>query len=163
VDAHRSVAYVIGPYVKQGAVVSNHYTTVSMLRTIEEVLGLQPMGLNDALQPPMTDVFSQQKSNWTYTARVPDVLRSTKLPLAPAATQSGAAATVTAPVRDARYWAEKTRGFDFSVEDKIDSAAFNLVLWEGLKGGKTSYPAERDGIDRSKHRGEFLKEQRKGS
>src|SRR5262249_28990546 len=57
VDAHRSIAYVIGPYVRQGAVVSPRYNTVSMLRTIEAVLGIQPMGLNDAVQQPMSEVF----------------------------------------------------------------------------------------------------------
>ena len=40
VDAHRSIAFVFGAYVKKGAVVSEHYTTVSMLRTIEEILGM---------------------------------------------------------------------------------------------------------------------------
>ncbi len=39
VDAHRSIAFVFGAYVKKGAVVSEHYTTVSMLRTIEESAG----------------------------------------------------------------------------------------------------------------------------
>ncbi len=41
VDAHRSTAYIVGPYVKKGAVVSSYYTTVSMLRTMEDVLGLE--------------------------------------------------------------------------------------------------------------------------
>lgn len=48
-SAHRSLAFVLGPYVKQGAVVSKPYNTVSMVKTIEEVLGLEPLGLNDAL------------------------------------------------------------------------------------------------------------------
>ena len=55
VDAHRSIAFVAGPYVKHGAVVSRRYTTVNMVRTIEAVLGLAPMGLNDALAAPMAD------------------------------------------------------------------------------------------------------------
>ncbi|MHB1591855.1 MAG: bifunctional YncE family protein/alkaline phosphatase family protein, partial [Sulfuricella sp.] len=45
VDAHRSLAYLIGPYVKRNTVVSTRYTTVNLLRTIENVLGLSPMGL----------------------------------------------------------------------------------------------------------------------
>ena len=152
VDAHRSVAYVIGPYVRHRAVVSKHYTTVSMLRTIEEVLGMKPMGLNDALQPAMTEVFSQEQATWTYTARVPAVLRSTKLPLPPAR-GSGARsrAQVARPEHDSTYWAQQTRGYDFSVEDNIDSAAFNQVLWQGLRGDKP-YPSERDGKDLSKNR-----------
>ncbi|HKT49109.1 MAG TPA: hypothetical protein VJV96_02370, partial [Candidatus Angelobacter sp.] len=152
VDAHRSVAYVIGPYVRHRAVVSKHFTTVSMLRTIEEVLGMKPMGLNDALQPAMTEVFSQEQATWTYTARVPAVLRSTKLPLPPAR-GSGARsrAQVARPEHDSTYWAQQTRGYDFSVEDNIDSAAFNQVLWQGLRGDKP-YPSERDGKDLSKNR-----------
>jgi hypothetical protein len=80
VDAHRSAGFVIGPYVKQRAVVSRHYTTVSMLRTIEEVLGLPPMGLNDGLAEPMTEVFDLQQATWRYRAIVPEVLRRTDLP-----------------------------------------------------------------------------------
>ncbi|MGH9730658.1 MAG: bifunctional YncE family protein/alkaline phosphatase family protein, partial [Candidatus Acidiferrales bacterium] len=45
VDAHRSVALIAGAYVKQGAVVSTHYTTVNLLRTMEDILGMGPMGL----------------------------------------------------------------------------------------------------------------------
>jgi DNA-binding beta-propeller fold protein YncE len=65
VDAHRSIAYVVGPYVKQGAVVSTPYNTVSMLRTIEDVLGLEPMGLTDGLASPMADVFEDTLRPWT--------------------------------------------------------------------------------------------------
>src|SRR5262249_28651139 len=46
-DAHRSIAYVIGPHVKQGAVVSERFTTVNMLSTIVGILGLKPLGIND--------------------------------------------------------------------------------------------------------------------
>jgi hypothetical protein len=55
-----------------------------MLRTIEDILGLEPMGLNDGLQRPMGDVFSQELLPWSYTPIVPDVLRNTRLPLPPA-------------------------------------------------------------------------------
>jgi len=129
VDAHRSPALVIGPYVKHDAVISAHYTTVSLLRTIEEVLGLRPMGLNDAVQAPMTEIFDMKQAKWSYQARVPAVLRSTHLPLPAGAAQG----EVAKPLHNAQYWAEKTRGFDFSVEDRLDSAAFNQVLWEGLR------------------------------
>ncbi|MFX8953726.1 hypothetical protein ABTN07_20150, partial [Acinetobacter baumannii] len=49
VDARRSVALVAGAYVRQQALVSTHFTTVSMVRTIGALLGLPPLGLNDAL------------------------------------------------------------------------------------------------------------------
>jgi DNA-binding beta-propeller fold protein YncE len=156
VDAHRSIAYVIGPYVKQGAVVSARYNTVSMLRTIEEVLGLQPLGLYDALQPPMTEVFSTSQAAWTYSAHVPAILRTTQLPLPPPSRNQKK--TSFTPRHDANYWAEKTQGYDFSSEDKLDSAQFNLVLWNGLKGENQPYPSERDGRDLSKDRKRLLRE-----
>src|SRR5208337_907105 len=55
VDAHRSTAYVIGPYVKHHAVVSTSFTTLSMYRTIEDILGIRYSNLNDALAVPMAD------------------------------------------------------------------------------------------------------------
>jgi YVTN family beta-propeller protein len=155
VDAHRSIAYVIGPYVKQGAVVSTRFNTVSMLRTIEEVLGIKPMGLNDALQSPMSDVFSKETAAWSYSARVPAVLRSTQLPLPPGAEPKAGSPGEAATGHDAAYWAGKTAGFDFSSEDKLDSERFNLVLWNGLKGDQP-YPTERDGRDLRKNREKLL-------
>ncbi|MGC2698177.1 MAG: bifunctional YncE family protein/alkaline phosphatase family protein [Candidatus Angelobacter sp.] len=163
VDAHRSIAFIAGPYVKQGAVVSMHFTTVSMLRTIEEVLGIKPLGLNDAVQPPMAEVFSTRQESWTFNVRVPAVLRSTQLPL-PLVTpdKSGGLMVPQVPNHDAAYWADHTQGFDFSSEDKLDSSSFNLILWNGLKNDGESYPAERDGRDLRKNRRALLREFNKG-
>ena len=132
VDAHRSMAFVAGPYVKQHAVVSAHHTTVDMVRTIEDVLGLPPMGLNDALAAPMSDVFDTAQARWNYTAAVPNVLRSTKLPLPPATS----AERVIQPRRTAAWWATAMAGQNFAEEDRLDTAAFNRALWRGLKGEK---------------------------
>ena len=54
VDAHRSTAYIVGPYIKHSAVVSNYYTTVSLIRTMEDVLGLDHLNLNTATAAPMS-------------------------------------------------------------------------------------------------------------
>ena len=159
VDAHRSLALIAGPYVKQRALISKRFNTVVLLRTMEEVLGIKPLGLNDALQPPMSEVFSTQQAEWNYKARVPAILRSTNLPL-PAATAEDGHGTVGSG-HDAAYWAGKTKYFDFSAEDKLDSDSFNLVLWNGLKGESTPYPSERDGRDLSKNRDALLHAQRK--
>lgn len=149
VDAHRSIALVAGPFVKQGAVISQRYTTVSVLRTIEEVLGIKPLGLNDAVQAPMTEVFNSGSAPWAYEARVPVALRATQLPLPAAA--GGATASYT-PRHDAHYWEEQTQGMDFSAQDRLESARFNLVLWKGMMGEDVPYPAERSGKDlRNKH------------
>ncbi len=141
IDAHRSVAFVAGPYVKHGAVVSDRYTTVNMLRTMEEILGLKPLNFHDANARPMATVFDPKASRWTYSAKVPPMLRSTSLPLPP---RRQAEAAPVHPTHDAGYWAEKTRGMDFSSEDRLDPVLYNRVLWTGIKGN-TPYPETRDG------------------
>ncbi len=156
VDAHRSIALIAGPYVKQHAVISRRYNTVNVLRTIEEILGTKPLGLNDAVQPPMTEVFSIQQKSWTYKAAVPAVLRTTQLPL-PSAKKSSALPLVL-PQHDAAYWAEQTKDLDFNVEDRVDSAKFNLILWNGLKDGGEPYPEERNGRDLRKNRAAVLRD-----
>ncbi len=139
VDAHRSVAFIAGPYVKQGALVSERYTTVNMVRTIEEVLGLKPLNFHDANARPMAAVFDLKNARWHYEARVPDMLRTTSLPLPP---QKKAAAVH--PLHDAAYWAARTGGMDFSSEDKVDPVAYDRILWTGTMGN-VPYPARRDG------------------
>lgn len=146
VDARRSIAFVVGPYVKQHAVVSTRYTTVSVLRTIEAVLGLKPLGLNDALAAPMADLFDPAQASWTYQAHAADVLRKTALPI-PADRFVTATASIGAacPTRDAGWWAEAMKGQDFRTEDHLDTAAFNAALWRGL--GKGPEPVVRSGAD----------------
>ena len=144
VDAHRSIAFIAGPYVKQHAVVSDRYTTVNMVRTIEEVLGLKPLNLHDGNARPMTTVFDLTKSKWTYNALVPPLLRTTQLPLPPA---KQADAAPRKPLHDAAWWANATKGFDFSSEDRLQPAAYNKVLWTGTMGDKP-YPSARDGRNR---------------
>jgi len=143
VDAHRSIAFVAGPYVKHAIVVSHRYATVNLVRTMEMILGVNPMGLNDALAEPMAEVFDTSQGDWTYEARVPDVLRATSLPLPPIAAARAACAV---KVRSAGYWAAAMASQNFAEEDRLDTAAFNLALWRGLKGD-TPYPTTRDGRD----------------
>jgi len=141
VAAHRSIAFVAGPYVRQGAVVSDHYTTVNMIRTIEEVLGAKPLNFHDANARPMATVFDLKAAHWTYNAKVPPMLRSSTLPL-PALKKAEAAPVH--PLHTAAYWAAKTRGMDFSAEDRLNPAVYNRILWTGTNGD-TPYPAARDG------------------
>lgn len=163
VDAHRSLAYIVGPYVKQEAVVSTPYNTVSMLRTIEEVLGLEPMGLTDGLAAPMTDVFEETLRAWTYTAIVPEVLRTTQLPLPPKTARNSLPLTEFAqvlarPRGDAAYWEKVMAGQNFRVEDDLDERRFNQALWHGLMGEDTPYPTIRHGRDLSQEREHLLQE-----
>ncbi len=152
IDAHRSVLFVAGPYVKHGAVVSHRYATVNVLNTIEALLGTGPMGLNDALAEPMAEIFDTAQADWTFTATVPAVLRKTALPLPPVTT-----AEAGCPIRSrsGAYWAAAMAGQDFSREDHLDTARFNLALWKGLKGA-APYPEGRDGRDLRADRGRLL-------
>jgi DNA-binding beta-propeller fold protein YncE len=159
VDAHRTIAYAIGAYVKQGAVVSTRYTTVNMIRTMEDILGMQPLGLNDGLQGPMTEVFTRELKPWSYTPIVPQVLYTTTLPLPPpnSSNQLPAAKLRNTPaLHDAAYWASKTKGFDFKHSDHLDVARFNRVLWEGMKGENVPYPTARSGRDLRANRDKLL-------
>ena len=150
VDARRSVAFVVGPYVRHDALVSTRYTTINVLRTIEAVLGLKPLGLNDALAIPMADIFDPAQSKWSYRAQAADVLRTTQLPIPSgrfAANQSSAMACANHP---SSYWAAAMKGQNFEVEDRLDTTSFNSALWRGLGSGPE--PQVRDGRDLSDDR-----------
>jgi DNA-binding beta-propeller fold protein YncE len=151
VDSHRSVAFVAGAYVKRGALVSTQYNTIDYLRTIEEVLGLPPMNLNDALARPMADIFTTTPSPWSFTATPAAILYGTKLPLPP----KPVGLIVPKPTHHAKYWAQVTKGMDFSAEDRFDFARYNRILWKGLMGNKP-YPAAPTGMDLRQNREELL-------
>jgi DNA-binding beta-propeller fold protein YncE len=139
VNAHRTLAVVAGGHVRRGAVVHSPYTTPSLLRTIELLLGLSPMGQHDAEAPAMEDVFDAQADAAPYEAVVPGVLRSTKLPLPPP--KPGEHAEL--PRHDAAWWAAATAGFDFDDVDAAPAAAMNRVLYCGLvddRGCATASP-----------------------
>ena len=156
VDAHRSIALVIGPYVRQNAIVSRPFTTVNMLRTIEDVLGLRPLGINDGLAEPMAEIFTPVQTSWSYRAIIPEVLRTTKLPLPKAAKKNGAVNNCfTRPVRAAVYWEEAMRGQNFLEEDRLDTESFNAALWRGLKGNIIA-STEHNGKDLSRDREKLL-------
>jgi DNA-binding beta-propeller fold protein YncE len=135
-DSHRTVALVAGAYVKQGAVVSTPYNTINFVRTMEEVLGLPPMNLNDAVAVPMADIFNTTPSPWSFTAAPSAYLYNTQLMLPP----KPSGMLVPKPTHNARYWARVTKGMDFSDADLVNPEQFNRILWKGLKGNQP-YPA----------------------
>ncbi len=133
VDAHRSPVFLIGPGVRRGVVISTRYTTVNLLKTLERLLDLPPLGLNDSLALPMADAFDPALGEWTYAARWSATLDATDLPK-PAVRSAAARPASLAPERSAAWWAAATAGQDFSQEDKLDTDAFNAALWRGMKG-----------------------------
>ncbi len=153
VDSHRTTAYVAGAWVKNG-VVSTAYNTIDFIRTMEEVLGLQPMNLNDALATPMSDVFNTSAAPWSFTATPAAILYCTSLPL------PGPAQSCLNPTPNAAYWARVTKGMDFRDADRLDGGVFNRILWKGLMGNQP-YPAAPTGIDLSQNRDQLLARYRK--
>ena len=141
VDSHRATAYVAGAYVKQHTVVRTRYNQVNMLRTIEDILGTSHTSLLTASAAPMTDVFDTSgDGSWRYAPIASTILKTTTLNVASLddGTRYAAGPDIT-PLHDAAWWAEKTKGFDFSVEDRVPFALLNRVLWEGTKPG-VAYP-----------------------
>jgi YVTN family beta-propeller protein len=145
-DAHRSTAYVVGPYVKKNAVVSTRYTTVNMVRTIEDILGLTHLNLNDAYQRPMTDIFDQTQASWTYTATPSPYLKATTVFTMADPDRRFADQEPANSMETSAWLAGQTRGFDWSAADRVPTDIFNQIQWEALKPG-VPYPTVRTGLD----------------
>jgi DNA-binding beta-propeller fold protein YncE len=138
VSGDRSLAFIVGPYVAQGAVVSNPYSTVSMLRTIEEILGVSQLSVHDAGVSPMTAAFNTSQASWTYEAIPSQYLYNTQLPILNKYVQNRSA--LPQPTHDAAWWEAQTKGMDFRQEDRVPTEQFNRIIWKGLMGDKP-YPA----------------------
>jgi YVTN family beta-propeller protein len=122
VDSHRTAGLVISPFVKRKAVDSTMYSTVSMLRTIELLLGLPPMTQHDAAAPPMVNSFTAKADLSGFTAMPAAIDLTTKN------TAQGYGATISAAM-------------DFSDYDRVDEDALNRILWHSIKGVNAPYPA----------------------
>jgi hypothetical protein len=122
VDSHRTAGLVISPYVKRKVVDSEMYSTVSMLRTVELLLGLSPMTQHDAAAPPMVNSFMLK----------PDLSGFTALP---------ARVDLMARNPPQGYGATASARMDFSEYDLIDEDALNRILWHSIKGVGVAYPA----------------------
>ena len=162
IDAHRSIAFVAGAYVKQGAVISKKYTTVSMISTIVDLLGIEHLGLYDADSEPMADIFQTKAAKWTFNSIVPAILKTSNLPLPVSVKHLSRAndvlvAKYSQPLHDGSWWAAQTVGFDFSVEDRVNPVVYNPLLWRGIMGDSIPYPAERSGLDLRRNRKQLLK------
>jgi YVTN family beta-propeller protein len=144
VDSHRGTAFVVGPYVKKGAVIRTHYSQVNALRTIEDILGTEHINLNTAFQGLMADVFDIKSSGkWTFTAEASTVLAGTTVSVPERGTGTRfAKGPIIQPQHDAAYWDGVTAGFNFAEADQVPPAQFNRVLWAGLMGNRP-YPALR--------------------
>ncbi len=138
VNAHRSPAFIVGPYVKQGVVDSDFYNQVSMVRTIEDVLGMDHLNLNDANATPMWTAFDlTQSPRWNFTAVASPFLNGT---VDASAATSYTDTLPAIPAHSAAWWAAHTRGYDWSRPDHIPTGRFNRLIWGAFRGNKP-YPA----------------------
>ena len=159
VEAHRSLAFVAGAYVRQRAVVSERYTSVHVLRTIEDILGIEPFGLNDSSVEPMTAIFDRPCRLGTTGPSFPPCSepRNCLCPRRPLDRRTlEDARRYARPRHDAAYWAAKTQGMDFSAEDRMDTPLFNRILWAGLMGDAVAFPQNPKPRNLRRHRGSLL-------
>jgi len=121
VDAHRTVGLVISPYTKRKHVDSTQYSTVSMLRSIELVLGLSPLSQYDAAARPMFASFTD-KADLTPYVHEPARIDLNE---------------VNAPTA---YGAKRSLKMNFDEYDKIDDFELNEILWRAIKGKDAPVP-----------------------
>lgn len=60
VDGHRAPIQIISPWARHGVVDSHYYSQITMIRTIEQILGVHPMNQKDSAASPMRGAFSQK-------------------------------------------------------------------------------------------------------
>jgi DNA-binding beta-propeller fold protein YncE len=120
VDAHRTVALLVSPYTKRAAVDSTMYSTCSLLRTMELILGFQPMSQFDAAARPMYDSFQATPDLRPYSA---------------------AEIKVDWNQRNlATAWGAQTKHLNFAKEDAVDDQLLSQMVWRSVHGNASSMP-----------------------
>ena len=132
VDAHRSPAFIVSPYIKRGTVDHTLYTTSGMLRTVELILGLPPMSQYDAGATSMWNCFTSQRDLTPYDVKPANVNINARN----VAETESAASKVSAT-------------FNFSKPDAAPDLELNEVIWQSIKGANSVMPAP--------HRNAFVK------
>lgn len=124
IDAHRSPLYIAGGFVKTGYVDHNMYSTSSVLKTIELILGMQPMSQYDAAANTLWKCFNKTANHKSF------ITRSNQWDL----NEKNTAHTAMQRISES---------FNFKKEDSINDHDFNEVLWKGLKGEMAILPAPK--------------------
>jgi len=121
VDAHRTAALVISPYTKRGVVDSTMYGTVSMLRTMELILGLKPMSQFDAAALPMYNSFTLDTNFTPYTRKPSNVNLN--------------------EINSAASWgAKRSMQMNFTKEDAAPDNELNEIIWKSVRGADSPMP-----------------------
>jgi energy-coupling factor transporter ATP-binding protein EcfA2 len=153
VDGHRAPLWIASPYAKRGAVVSTYYTQVNVVKTIEQILGAQPMNQVDRAAEPMYDAFTD-KPDLTPFGVLPNEIPldyGLKASASNAAAKSLASSarrpSVPAHYQEiARQWEtwsaqQKTNGSK-PEEDRTNPAQLNRIDWYASTGWTRPYPGD---------------------
>ncbi|MHB1685873.1 MAG: alkaline phosphatase family protein [Ignavibacteriaceae bacterium] len=122
VDAHRSTLLVISPYIKRHYVDHTMYSTSSVLKTMELILGLPPMTQYDLSATPILFSITDKPDFSSFSVIKPQIDVNEK------------------NTADA-YGAEKCEHLNFTREDAVPENEFNEILWKDIKGNNTPMPA----------------------
>jgi len=121
VDAHRTAGLVISPYIRREKVDSTLYSTSSMLRTMELLLGLPPMSQYDAAATPMYTAFGTEPDATPFTRLAPQVDLNAK--------------------NTQQAWGSKaSRKMDFDDVDRNPPFLLNEIIWRSVKGADSPMP-----------------------
>ncbi len=121
VDAHRTVGLAISPYIKRGSVDSTQYSTVSLIRTMELILGLAPLSQYDAAARPMFQAFTDKPDLTPYDHEAPRI-------------------NIDEMNTKEAYGVERSNKMDFSDYDRVDDFELNEILWRSIKGVDAPLP-----------------------
>ncbi|MEO8027559.1 MAG: bifunctional YncE family protein/alkaline phosphatase family protein [Bryobacteraceae bacterium] len=128
VAGHRTVAFLISPWVRRKAVDSHFYTTVNMYRTMEQILGLPPQNQFDLAAEPMFPAFAEKADTSPYEAL------ANKIPLD----------ELSPPLRALKGQALKdavaSMKMDFSEPDEAPEEILNRIIWRSAMGAARAYP-----------------------
>jgi YVTN family beta-propeller protein len=130
VSGYRTTAYCASPYTKRGAVINTQYNTTSILRTIEQILGLPPMNQFDATATPMVDCFTATPDFRPFDAVPNDVRLDTLNPPKD---------KIADPLL--RRQAAQSARLDFRRVDACPEDVLNRILWHAVKGSAAPYPS----------------------
>jgi len=133
VSAFRTVGQVISPYSRLKTTVHTFYTQPSVIRTIEQILGLPPMNIQDAIASTMTDCFTGKKDLTPYKF-IPNNIQLDEM-------NRG----LTSLSGKALYFAKASMLPGFDGIDSGDDDLMNRILWFDAKGN-SPYPAMLAGI-----------------
>ena len=134
VSPYRTVGLVISPYSMTGEVLHTNYNQPSMVRTIEQILGLPPMNIMDATAKPMFDCFTGEANLTPY------IKLQNNIPL------DELNPSLTALKGKDLYYAKKSMDPQFDGIDTGDDDLFNRIIWYAMKG-KEKYPRKYSGKD----------------